>query len=122
MNSATIHNNLQLSFQKTGSGDKILILFHGFGQHKQIFDELTSELESQYTLYSFDLFFHGTSQWNRGEQALEKETWRTAMHQFLGEKKIKKFILLGFSPCLTNLRIRFYCFFYPAIRILYYYL
>ena len=97
MNSATIHNNLQLSFQKTGSGDKILILFHGFGQHKQIFDELTSELESQYTLYSFDLFFHGTSQWNRGEQALEKETWRTAMHQFLSENKIEKFSLLGFS-------------------------
>jgi pimeloyl-ACP methyl ester carboxylesterase len=97
MSNTLIFNNSNLHFQKIGHGEKVLLLFHGFGQHKQIFSELAEGLQSQYTLYSFDLFFHGTSEWNRGEQALEKETWRAAMQQFLNEKKIEQFSLLGFS-------------------------
>jgi pimeloyl-ACP methyl ester carboxylesterase len=97
MSSSIIYEQSHLSFQKTGYGNKVLLLFHGFGQHKQIFDALSTELESCYTLYSFDLFFHGTSSWNHGEQALEKETWRAILQQFLRENKIEKFDLLGFS-------------------------
>lgn len=92
-----VYNESILAYQKKGQGKNVLLLFHGFGQHKQIFDELSSELESCYTLYSFDLFFHGASSWNHGEQALEKETWRAILQQFLGENKIGKFSLLGFS-------------------------
>jgi pimeloyl-ACP methyl ester carboxylesterase len=92
-----IYNESILAYQKKGQGKNVLLLFHGFGQHKQIFDELSTELESHYTLYSFDLFFHGASKWNHGEQALEKETWRAILQQFLGEKKIEKYSLLGFS-------------------------
>mgnify|MGYP000423047586 CR=1 FL=1 len=97
INTKVTHVYSSLSFHKSGQGEKVLLLFHGFGQYKQIFNELTSELQSHYTFYSFDLFFHGTSEWNHGEQALEKETWRAIMQQFLSENKIEKFSLLGFS-------------------------
>lgn len=97
MNSSINFENSNLHFIKRGHGSKVLLLFHGFGQHKQIFEELTTMIESQYTLYSFDLFFHGTSEWNHGEKTLEEETWRSIMQQFFSENKIEIFSLLGYS-------------------------
>jgi len=91
------YKNSTLSYQKSGHGEKILLLFHGFGQHHHAFASLTENLQSQYTLYAFDLFFHGNSQWNEGEQTLEKEMWKEMMVQFINEHAIKKFSVLGFS-------------------------
>lgn len=93
----TIHKYTTLSYQKSGHGKKVLLLFHGFGQNKLIFDELAHTLEEQYTLYAIDLFFHGHSQWNLGEVALEKKEWLEIMTQFLAENKIERFNILGFS-------------------------
>lgn len=87
-----IHNNSVLSYQKKGRGKNVLLLFHGFGQTKEVFDPLMNELETNNTLYSFDLFFHGGSSWNQDEQALEKEIWGSILHQFLRENKIENLI------------------------------
>lgn len=91
------HNGSVLAYQKKGQGKNVLLLFHGFGQTNEVFDRLMNEVESNNTLYSFDLFFHGSSSWNHSEQALEKETWQAILQQFLGENKIEKFSLVGFS-------------------------
>jgi pimeloyl-ACP methyl ester carboxylesterase len=91
------YKNSTLSCQQSGHGEKVLLLFHGFGQHHRAFTALTETLASHYTLYAFDLFFHGNSQWNEGEQPLEKETWKEIMSQFLSEHRIEKFSVLGFS-------------------------
>ena len=92
-----VYKNSILSYQKTGHGEKVLLLFHGFGQHHRAFAALTETLAPHYTLYAFDLFFHGNSQWNEGELQLEKEMWKEIMVNFLNEHKIKKFSVLGFS-------------------------
>ena len=89
--------NSTLSYQKSGYGEKVLLLFHGFGQHYRTFAALTETLSPQYTCYAFDLFFHGNSQWNEGERPLEKEMWKEIMVNFLNEHKIEKFNVLGFS-------------------------
>jgi len=91
------YKNSTLAYQKSGHGAKVLLLFHGFGQHHRSFDALSETLAPQYTLYAFDLFFHGHSQWNEGEQPLEKEMWKEIISSFLQEHEIEKFSMLGFS-------------------------
>jgi len=91
------YKNSTLSYQQSGHGDNVLLLFHGFGQHHRAFAALTETLSLQYTLYAFDLFFHGASEWNEGEQPLEKDMWKEIVSQFLREHNIEKFSVLGFS-------------------------
>lgn len=91
------YKNSILSYQQSGDGENVLLLFHGFGQHHRAFAALTEALAPHYTLYAFDLFFHGNSQWNKGEQPLEKELWKEIMVNFLKEHQIERFSVLGFS-------------------------
>jgi len=92
-----VYKNSHLSYKKSGAGDKVLLLFHGFGQHHQAFSALTETLSAHSTLYAFDLFFHGNSTWNDGELPLEKEMWQEIVSTFLREHHIEKFSVLGFS-------------------------
>jgi pimeloyl-ACP methyl ester carboxylesterase len=89
--------NLRLFYTKTGNGKMPLLLFHGFGQNHTAFDLLIETLSVKYTLYSFDLFFHGQSEWLAGEDPLEKGKWKEIIQHFLTENKIEKFAVLGFS-------------------------
>lgn len=97
MYSLVTYKDSLLAYQKSGYGEKVLLLFHGFGQHHKVFETLTEALSTSFTLYAFDLFFHGQSKWNQDEQTLEKEMWREIMLQFLTENKVDHFSVLGFS-------------------------
>ncbi|HEY5824200.1 MAG TPA: hypothetical protein VIT44_07545, partial [Cyclobacteriaceae bacterium] len=66
-----LFKNATLHYIKSGSGPKSLLLFHGFGQDHRSFDDLTIVLAGEYTLYSFDLFFHGESSWRNDEEPME---------------------------------------------------
>lgn len=92
-----LYEESKLYFRKTGNGPQPLLLFHGFGQDHRAFDALTKNLDTKYTLYQFDLFFHGKSTWNQGEQPLEKSDWKNILKEFLAQNKIDKFAALGFS-------------------------
>lgn len=76
-----------LNYIKTG--DKHLLLFHGYGQNASVFNEFHG--------YSFDLFFHGKSIWHNGEEPLEKAEWKQLISEFLDNNNIKTFGVLGFS-------------------------
>jgi pimeloyl-ACP methyl ester carboxylesterase len=86
-----------LAYTKAGSGKNPLLLFHGFGQTKRAFEDLVEVLGTHYTLYSFDLFFHGESTWNLNEQPLHKITWKEMMAKFLQAHAIDAFSVMGFS-------------------------
>ena len=86
----------RLNYYKAGHGSTPLLLFHGFGQTYAVFDGWARSLESKYTLYSFDLYFHGQSLWP-GRQPLEKSDWRLIIWEFLQNEKIDSFELAGFS-------------------------
>ena len=89
--------NTTLYYLKSGSGPKPLLQFHGFGQDHRSFDDLSVALAGEYTLYSFDLFFHGESSWGNEEEPMEKKFWKELMVQFLTDNNINKFNVLGFS-------------------------
>lgn len=89
--------NTALHYTVVGSGNKTLLLFHGFGQSNEIFQPLAQALSSTYTLYIFDLYFHGKSKWANDETPLEKEEWKRIMNSFLVENMLEKFSVGGFS-------------------------
>lgn len=84
-----------LHFHKSGNGEHVLLGFHGFGQDRKAFERL--EHDERYTLFLFDIFFHGKSEWRNGEEPLDKSFWRELMAEFLNQYKIDRFSLLGFS-------------------------
>lgn len=86
-----------LHYVRTGNGKQPLLVFHGFGQDHTLYVPLSKALSSKYTLYIIDLFFHGKSQWNEGEQPLKKSTWSGILQVLLQEQQITTFSILAYS-------------------------
>jgi pimeloyl-ACP methyl ester carboxylesterase len=74
-----------------------MLAFHGFGQGKEVFNAFADALSTNHTVYTFDLFFHGKSEWNYEDQPLEKEFWKEIIQQFLTEENIQSFSVIGYS-------------------------
>lgn len=87
--------NGQLFYEALGSGPEILLAFHGFGQTGSIFKAWAEKLDAKYTIYAFDLFYHGESV--RPFSKLSKEEWGNWLNQFLVQENIKRFSILGYS-------------------------
>ncbi len=88
-------NENKLSYVKHGNKDDVICLFHGFGQDKDVFRPWLHFLEKKYTVYSFDLFYHGES--TRPYKALSKNEWIEDFRKFIKDNEIETFSLLGFS-------------------------
>lgn len=86
--------NGQLHYNKIGSGSKILLCFHGFGQDKSAFNDW-GILGNHYTIYAFDLFHHGES--TSTSKNLSKSAWKYIISQFLEAEGISSFSVFGFS-------------------------
>ncbi len=74
-----------------------MLAFHGFGQESAHFNQYAEVLEREYTIYSFDIFFHGNSTWKRRQEPLSKLIWKQMIQQFLNEHELNNFYLTGFS-------------------------
>ena len=85
----------QLVYSKIGSGPRVLLVFHGFGQDKSIFLDWERHLGQFYTIYSFDLFYHGES--TRNHSKLTKKEWKSYLSEFLKIERIASFSVLGYS-------------------------
>jgi pimeloyl-ACP methyl ester carboxylesterase len=88
--------NSRLYYKKAGAGPKPLLLFHGFGQSHEVFSAWIAPLQKEYTLYAFDLFFHGQSTWP-DQTAVENSDWKKILELFLEKEKIESFIVAGYS-------------------------
>lgn len=86
-----------LHYHVSGNGLKPLLVFHGFGQDNKSLAELFKKISNQYTVYSFDIFFHGKSEWDYGEKPLEKKFLKELLSAFLTKHNIDRFCVLGFS-------------------------
>ena len=90
-------DNKVLHYIRYGEGSKVVLAFHGFGQTGTAFQSFASALGSDYSVYSFDLPFHGQSDWKSTEEPLSKSAWRNLVQAFLVEQVIDHFSLAGFS-------------------------
>jgi pimeloyl-ACP methyl ester carboxylesterase len=91
------YKNATLCFTKSGTGKHILMAFPGFGQSRSIYSQLSMDHGEEITLYSFDLFFHGKSEWGYKENPITKEFWKDLMETFLNEQRIERLSIIGFS-------------------------
>lgn len=81
------YEDLTLHYEVTGNGQQSFVLFHGFGQESTNFSMMAAHLRGYYTVYSFDLFFHGNS--NRLlEKPLDKNEWKELMKEFFERHQI----------------------------------
>ncbi|HEU5290320.1 MAG TPA: alpha/beta hydrolase, partial [Cyclobacteriaceae bacterium] len=97
MDQSIQHENTILHYGISGTGSKPLLVFHGFGQNHMTFSELFKKISTEYKIYSFDIFFHGNSEWNQNEKPLEKLYWKKLLGIFLRHHKIDRFSVFGFS-------------------------
>lgn len=79
-----------------GLGSRALLLFHGAGQDRSVFNQIPSQLSAKYRLYAFDLFFHGESEW-RSDLALSKSEWRSIILKFAEDEQVEHWTVLGYS-------------------------
>ena len=86
-----------LHYSQYGNGEKVILLFHGFGLDHQLFYPLEELLKEEYTIFNFDIFFHGNSQWKYGSKPITVDFWKEMLGAFLSTNKINTFSLLGFS-------------------------
>jgi pimeloyl-ACP methyl ester carboxylesterase len=93
---------MSVHYHKLGNGPHVLLAFHGIGQDgMSCFDSFARNLGDYYTIYAFDLFFHGKS--SRGatllveDEVISKKNWSTLIQQFLTEHQIHRFDVAGFS-------------------------
>lgn len=92
-----IYHDLRIHYTQFGTGDKAIIAFHGFGQTSLVFEPIAEALGENFTIYSFDLPFHGKTIWKEEEQALEKKAWKEIIKGFIIEKNLDSFSIIGFS-------------------------
>jgi pimeloyl-ACP methyl ester carboxylesterase len=90
------HKVLNLMSVTSGHGTKAMLAFHGIGQDHRCFMPLVEVLKDQYTFYLFDLPFHGQSPPLASEK-LSMSDWAAIVEQFLREKCLSDFSVMGFS-------------------------
>ncbi|SEJ12761.1 Pimeloyl-ACP methyl ester carboxylesterase [Dyadobacter koreensis] len=95
---------MNLHYHRLGHGPKILLTFHGIGQTGlTCFKSFSELLGDHYTIYAFDLFFHGQSKGLHGnddfsdQDIVTKTFWSKLISEFLEENQIDRFDIAAFS-------------------------
>jgi pimeloyl-ACP methyl ester carboxylesterase len=90
-------SSLSLSYIKIGRGSKSAIAFHGFGQDSSHYACFESVLGKEYTLYSFDLPWHGMQNIEKTENPVDLNALRSFFLDFLELNNISQYTSIGFS-------------------------
>ncbi len=86
-----------LKYTRWPGGERALLCFHGFGQDRQVFESLQEAVKDRFTVYSFDIFFHGESEWHRKQESFRPPDWFEFTERFFEKESIDRFEVLGFS-------------------------
>jgi pimeloyl-ACP methyl ester carboxylesterase len=92
-----IDNKTRLHYHLFGKGKKVMLAFHGYAQEGSYYDAIAKVLKQDYTIFAFDLFFHGKSELHRTDMPLTKERLAHIMNHFLEKNQIGRFDLMAFS-------------------------
>ncbi len=89
-----------MQYATWGSGNSVLLAFHGFNRSHRDFEHFTKNLHGEFTIYAFDLFFHeSTTIGSRkpDKSPLEPEELKTFFEEFLKFIGADKAWLMGYS-------------------------
>lgn len=86
-----------LPFTQLGSGSRVLLAFHGIGQDgSSCFAPILASLGRHYTIYAFDLPFHGHYS-DAAFEVISKADLKDSIAHFLKQNNISRFDITGFS-------------------------
>lgn len=88
--------NKKLHYLRSGSGNKVLLAFHGYGNNANLLLSIAEPLQAQHTLISVDLPHHGNSEWPDTEY-LEPAALPKIVTHIQQTFKVEKISLLGYS-------------------------
>ncbi|HWV31290.1 MAG TPA: alpha/beta fold hydrolase [Dyadobacter sp.] len=87
----------KIPYTQLGSGPRILLAFHGIGQDGfSCFAPILKSLGKHYTIYAFDLPFHGQHS-DAVFEVISKADWKSSIAHFLNQNNISRFDITGFS-------------------------
>lgn len=92
-----VYHSSKLHFRVIGHGSRVLLAFHGYGQSSAYYLPMEQALGEDYTIYAFDLFFHGKSQLHKSQMPLTKKILQEIVAHFLEKEGIERFSVMGFS-------------------------
>ncbi|WP_347158003.1 alpha/beta fold hydrolase [Pontibacter chitinilyticus] len=92
-----LHDKSKLHYRVFGHGHRVLLAFHGYGQSSMYYQAMEKALGSDYTIYAFDLFFHGRSQLHKSNMPLTKNFLAGFMAHFLEKNALERFSIMAFS-------------------------
>lgn len=94
------HGDLKLHYVKSGNGSTTVLAFHGFGQNANHCLPLFQSLEANCTVYAFDLFLHGESDFP-ADRMHDKPLFTDELHElftaFFRTENVVRFDAFGFS-------------------------
>lgn len=94
------YKNSIISYYRFGSGPKMAVCFHGYGEEAKSFAFLGNYAGNQYTFYSIDLPFHSKTEWNDGMNFTHSDL-QLIIEEILNQDNIKpqasKLTLIGYS-------------------------
>ena len=91
------YHKSRLHYRVIGRGSKIMLAFHGYGQSSAYYLPMEKAIGEDYTIYAFDLFFHGESSLHKEVTPLTKPYLQEMIGGFLDDQKIERFSVTGFS-------------------------
>jgi len=93
------YDGLCLEYEVLGNGSKALFAFHGFGSSAELFRSVEESLGKTYTIYSFNLPYHGLSRLDHDSSALGiyPDLLKVYFKNFLWHIRATYFSVAGFS-------------------------
>lgn len=94
------NGNIQIEFEKYGSGAATILAFHGFGRSFRDFESLATELGNDFCVLGCNLFLHGRStipQEMIDVNPITKIELVDFYSSFLKAQRIERFSLCGYS-------------------------
>ncbi len=97
-----IYKNSTIGYSRFGTGPRVALCFHGYGEDATSFEFLGKYAGDQFTFYALDLPFHGKTDWKEGlkfsnqdlQQIIRKILEKYNQQQSTSNKQL---FLLGFS-------------------------
>ena len=90
-------NDHSLNYTIWQGGKRALLCFHGFGLDHSSFKIIWEHAKTDYTVYSFDLPYHGQTAFPQDEETLKPTDWLEYMKLFFQNEGIEDFDVMGYS-------------------------
>ncbi len=86
----------ELHYRIWGSGDRVLLAFHGYGQDASVYDVFVTHTGNMYTLIAIDLPGHGSTKWTEGN-ILTSEHLSILIADICKQWHVTQVTLMGYS-------------------------